>query len=68
MIQLTRLNGHPFILNAELIKFIEQTPDTLVTLRDGDKLMVLESADEVVRRAMDFRRAVRWIPNDSVVF
>jgi flagellar protein FlbD len=64
MIQLTRLNGHPFILNAELIKFIEQTPDTLVTLRDGDKLMVLESPDEVVRRSMDYKRSMRWIPTD----
>lgn len=65
MIQLTRLNGHPFILNADLIKFIEHTPDTLVTLRDGEKLMVLESSEEVVRRAMDYRRSMRWLPTDA---
>mgnify|MGYP002780675698 CR=1 FL=1 len=65
MIQLTRLNGHPFILNAELIKFIERTPDTLVTLRDGEKLMVLESSEEVVRLAMDYRRSMRWLPTDA---
>jgi flagellar protein FlbD len=65
VIQLTRLNGHPFILNAELIKFIEQTPDTLVTLRDGEKLMVLESSEEVVRLAMDYRRSMRWLPTDA---
>lgn len=62
MILLTRLNGHAFILNAELIKFIEQTPDTIVTLRDGDKLMVLEPPPEVVRRAIEYHRSLRQRP------
>jgi flagellar protein FlbD len=66
MIKLSRLNGHPFILNAELIKFIEETPDTLITLRDGEKMMVLESSQEVVRRAMEYRRSMRWLPSDPV--
>ena len=64
MIALTRLNGHEFIVNAELIKFVEQTPDTLVTLRDGEKIMVRESPDEVVRRAMEYQRTLQWIPSD----
>lgn len=59
MIQLTRLNGQAFLLNAELIKFIEQTPDTIVTLRDGDKVMVLERPEEIVRRAIEYHRSLR---------
>lgn len=65
MIQLTRLGGQAFILNAELIKFIEATPDTLITLRDGDKVMVQESSEEVIRRAMDYHRWLRWRPSDT---
>ena len=62
MIQLTKLNGQPFLLNAELIKFIEQTPDTIVTLRDGDKVMVLEKPEVVVQRAVEYHRSLRQPP------
>lgn len=59
MIRLTRLNGRPFVLNAEQIKTIEQTPDTLVTLLSGDQLVVREPLEEVVRRAVEYARRVR---------
>ena len=59
MIQVTRLNGKPLIVNAELIRFVEQTPDTLITLICGDKLLVREPMEEVVRRAIDYARSVR---------
>ena len=59
MIRLTRLNGRPFVLNAEQIKTVEQTPDTMVTLLTGDQLVVRESMDDVVRRAIDYARALR---------
>ena len=49
MIQLTRLNNKPLIVNSDLIKFVEQSPDTLVTLITGEKIVVLEKADEVLR-------------------
>lgn len=65
MIQLTRLNGTPFIVNAELIKFIEQTPDTLVTLRDGEKLMVQEGPEVIVRLALAYHRQLRWLPEED---
>jgi flagellar protein FlbD len=58
MIQLTRLNNKPVTVNSDLIKFIEQSPDTLVTLITGEKIMVLEKADEVLTRIIDFRRMV----------
>jgi uncharacterized protein YlzI (FlbEa/FlbD family) len=56
MIELTRLNGHPIVVNAELLKFVEQNPDTVITLVTGDKLVVREAAAEVMRRALDYRR------------
>jgi flagellar protein FlbD len=59
MIRLTRLNGRPFVLNAEQIKTIEETPDTMVTLLAGDQVVVQESMDEVVRRAVEYARLVR---------
>ena len=62
MIELTRLGGQPFILNAELIKFIERTPDTIVTLRDGDKVLVQETPEEIIRLAMEYFRELRWQP------
>jgi flagellar protein FlbD len=58
MIRLTRLNHVPLILNSDLIEHIEVTPDTVISLTTGQKLMVLESADEVVERIRDFRRTV----------
>lgn len=58
MIQLTRLNNKPLTVNSDLIKFIEQSPDTLVTLITGEKIVVLEKAQEVLTRIIDFRRAV----------
>jgi flagellar protein FlbD len=62
MIRVTRLSGDSFVLNAEYIKFVEETPDTIVTLRDGDKVLVRESADEVVARAIEYGRSLRLIP------
>jgi flagellar protein FlbD len=58
MIQLTRLNHLALVLNAELIESIEVTPDTVISLTTGQKLVVLESAEEVVRRVVEFRRAI----------
>jgi len=58
MIQLTRLNNKPLTVNSDLIKFIEQSPDTLVTLITGEKIVVLEKASEILARIIDFRRAV----------
>ena len=62
MIRLTRLNREEFILNAELIRYVECCPDTLITLTNGDTLMVLEPMDEVVRRAVSYHQAKNLIP------
>ncbi|MEO7653269.1 MAG: flagellar FlbD family protein [Bryobacteraceae bacterium] len=58
MIKLTRLNHQPLVLNSDLIEHVEVTPDTVITLISGQKLMVHESADEVIARVIEFRRAV----------
>lgn len=56
MIKLHRLNKKEFVLNADHIRYIESTPDTLITLEgDENKIMVLESVDEVVARVKEFR-------------
>ena len=58
MIQLTRLNRVPIILNSDLIEHIEVTPDTVITLTNGQRFMVLESANDVVERVISFRRKI----------
>jgi len=58
MIQLTRLNKHRLILNSDLIKEIESAPDTMLTLVTGEKIVVLESCDDVLERIVEFRRKV----------
>ena len=59
MISLTKLNDHHVVINAELIKMIEATPDTLVTLTNGDYLMVKETVEQVVERAVEYARRIR---------
>lgn len=63
MIRVTRLNGSAFIINADLIKFVEETPDTVVTLRDGEKLLVREPAAVVVARSVEHIRQTRFPPD-----
>ena len=58
MIQLTRLNNHPLTVNSDLIKFVEQSPDTVITLVTGEKIIVLEKVNEVLERVIQFRRSV----------
>ncbi len=58
MISVTRLNSSPLVLNSDLIEHIEATPDTVITLTTGQSLRVRESAQEVVRRIVEFRRAI----------
>ena len=63
MIKLTRLNGDEFVLNAELIRFVECRPDTYITLTSSDRLIVKESVDEVVKRSLEYSRAIRTLTN-----
>ena len=58
MIRLTRLNNHSFMLNSDLIKFVESSPDTVITLVSGEKILVRESVDQVLRHVVEFRLAI----------
>jgi len=56
VIQLTRLNTKPLIVNSDLIEFIENAPDTVITFVTGEKIMVRETAEEVIELILRFRR------------
>lgn len=58
MIRLTRLNNQPIAVNADLIKYVENSPDTLLTLVTGDKMVVRESEEEVIRLVVEYRRSL----------
>ena len=58
MIRLTRLNRVPMVLNSDLIEHIDVTPDTVITLTNGQILRVQESPEEVIRRIVEFRRTI----------
>ena len=62
VIKLTHLGGEPFILNADLIRYVEARPDTFITLTTGERLVVVESMDEVLRRAVAYQQAKHMIP------
>ena len=66
MIRLTRLDGEPFILNAELIRYIEKRPDTYITLVSGDRLVVKESMEEVLDRAVRYQQTKNLLPTQAV--
>lgn len=58
MIKLTRLNGEMLVVNHDLIETIEQTPDTVLTLTTGKKILVAESVDQVIEKAAMFKNKV----------
>ena len=62
MIRLTRINRVPLVLNADLIEHVEITPDTVIAMTNGQKFMVMESADEVIEKVIEFRRAIASRP------
>jgi flagellar protein FlbD len=58
MIFLTRFDGTEVVVNSDLIVTVEKTPDTVVTLTTGDRIMVKEPIEEVVERAAAYRHRV----------
>lgn len=72
MIQLTRLNNSRLALNCDLIKYVEEAPDTVITLLSGEKLVVRETTMQVIERVRDFRRSVlssadNWLNNSAAI-
>lgn len=62
MIRLTQLHGESFILNAELIRYVEARPDTFITLTTGERIVVREQMDEVMERAVRYQQSKFLIP------
>lgn len=62
MIRLTRINRVPLVLNADLIEHVETTPDTVIAMTNGQKFMVMESAEQVIEKVIEFRRTIASRP------
>ncbi|MFW6267079.1 MAG: flagellar FlbD family protein [Halanaerobium sp.] len=58
MIKLTRTSGKEFLLNADLIEEVQETPDTVITLTNGRKLLVKESADDIIKKVVKYRQKI----------
>jgi flagellar protein FlbD len=61
VIRLTRLNGEHFVLNAELIQRVEGHPDTVITLIDDTKYVVVQTVDQVIRQTRDYRASIQTV-------
>ena len=55
MIKVRRLNGKEFVVNSDLILYVEETPDTVITLTTGQKVVVIESVDEIINKVIEFK-------------
>lgn len=62
MIRVTRLNHEPIYVNAELIEYVETTPDTVISLTTGEKFMVLESPEQIVAMVIEYGRQLHQSP------
>lgn len=58
MIKVKRINGEEFVLNCELIEYVEETPDTVITLINGKKVIVIESSDEIIEKVSSYKRSI----------
>lgn len=67
MIKLTRIDGEAFVLNAELIRYVENRPDTFVTLTTGERFIVKETMDQVVDRSVAYQQQKLMIPSLAMI-
>jgi flagellar protein FlbD len=58
MVALTRLNGHRFFVNCDLIKCSEAAPDTVLALVNGEKLVMTETPEQVMQAILAYRAEV----------
>ncbi len=68
MIAVTRLDGTPMVVNSDQIAWIEYSPDTVISLMNGEKLIVREPPETIVDRVKAFKRDVlaRRVPRPSI--
>lgn len=62
MIRVTKLNGEVFYVNPYEIEFIEETPDTVISLKSGKKVLVVEKAEMVINEMIEFYRISTPLP------
>ena len=62
MIHLTRINQQRLVLNSDLIEHIEATPDTVITMTNGQKLVVADRPEAVIEKIVAFRRSIQQVP------
>jgi len=67
MISVTRLDESELFVNSDMIEFVESTPDTIITLTDGKKIIVQQCPKEIIDRIVDFRRRVMKPSDDDSV-
>ncbi len=65
MIKLTKINGQEIFINCDLMEFIESTPDTVISLTTGKKLMVKESVSLVIEKIVEYKRMIMWRWSDD---
>lgn len=68
MIKVTNLSGEAFLLNAELIRYVEARPDTFITLIQGERVVVRETMDEVLGLTLDYHRSKNLVPSPHHAF
>ena len=65
MIVLTKINKAPIAVNADLIQYIEETPDTVITMTNNDKAVVKEGMEEIILKVVHYRRLVGMLVNSE---
>jgi len=68
MIKVTNLSGEQFLLNAELVRYVEARPDTFITLLQGERVVVRESMDDVLRLVLEYQRSKHLVPAPHYAF
>ncbi|NMA83955.1 MAG: flagellar FlbD family protein [Epulopiscium sp.] len=63
MIYVTKINDQKVLINADLIEYVESTPDTVITMTTGRKVVAKESIDEIVDLAIDYKRKIFAFPS-----
>lgn len=58
MIKVTKINGERFVINSDLIEFIDQKPDTIISMTSGKKVIVTESIDEIIKLIIEYRKSL----------
>ena len=62
MIKVTRLNNKEYWVNADIIEFVEATPDTVISLINGNKIVVRESTEAIIEAIIDYRKRICFLP------